>query len=306
MTTTDIDLTLHFRKKYTPPPSALQARAVIHEHSSKDRPHRVSPSLERRSRPPKYRHATAHTVTAQVNNLDLHETSISSYGWQRHSEKASLLLPAPDVVYRNTYMETPKREKSATVTNDSRSHLSSPRSMSPRSQHSQQPPQPFPRLKTASTASQRTLEPSTARRYDHHQYNSVYDYIRDSIRQIERQRNLKQKYFATRVKRPQNDDSTLRQALREKKNSAVGSSRKSSSGFKDDLRSPESFINYINYSREQIRQLQNESPGQHSYQPQATHRSNRTQKTTFAPSQSNSHEPTQSMMRLMTAAVGNA
>jgi hypothetical protein len=306
MTTADIDLTLHFRKKYTPPPSVLQAKALAHEHSAKDRPHRVSPSLERRSRPPKYRHATAHTVTVQVNNLDLHETSISSYGWQRHSDKASQLLPAPDVVYRNTYMEAPKQEKSATQTSDSRSRVSSPRSLSPRSQHSQPPPQPFPRLKTASTASQRTVESSSTRKYDHHQYNSVYDYIRDSIRQIERQRNLKQKYFATRIKRPQNEDTTLRQALREKKNSATGSSRKSSGAFKDDLRSPESFINYINYSREQIRQLQSESPRNPSYQPQATHRSNRTQKTSFPPSQSNSHEPTQSMMMLMTAAVGNA
>ena len=304
MNTADIDLTLHFRRKHTPPPSVLQARPAVHGHSAKDRPHRVSPSVERRSRPAKYRHATAHTVTVQVNNLDLNETSISSYGWQRHSEKATHLLPAPDVVYRNTYMEGPKREKSATGTSDARSHVSSPRSLSPRSQHSQQPPQPLPRLKTASTGSQLTSEPSS-RKYDHSQYNSVYDYIRDSIRQIERQRNLKQKYFATRIKRPQNDDSTLRHALGQKKNSAPGSPRKTSSAFNDDLRSPESFINYVKYSREQIRLLQSASPGTHPYQLQATHRSNRTQKT-FDPSQSNSHEPKQSMMMMMTTTVGNA
>ena len=50
-----------------------------------------------------------------------------------------------------------------------------------------------------------------------HQYHNIYDYIRNSIRQIERQRNLKQQNITSRVQRPQNEDSTFRRVLADRK-----------------------------------------------------------------------------------------
>lgn len=306
MATVDVDLALNLRKKYTPPPSALQTRR-LHGTSAKDRVHQASPVLERSARPMKYRQATAHTTSLQTSSYDFNEASISSYGWQRYSDKMAQLPPAPDIVYRNTYLDGTKREKSATLTNDSRSRLSSPRSLSPQSQQSQQRSQPFQRVSTASSSSIPTAD-SSQRRYDHHQYNSVYDYIRDSIRQIERQRSLQQQYFTTRIKRPQNDDNVLRRALREKKNSATSSAKTTGTGSvktANDLRSPESFINYIKYTREQIRLLQANSP-QYLHQQQMANRYKRQQQVIAAENASNSREPTQTMMTRMSATVGNS
>jgi hypothetical protein len=299
MATADVDLTLYFRKKHTPPPSVLLL-TLPNDTSAKERQRRPSPSIELRSRQQKTRQTAPHIAGAHANNFDVHDTSPSSRYWQRHSDKASQISAAPDVVYRNTYMDDIRREKSAIITGDNRSHLSSPRSPSPRSQHSQQQ-QPLPRLKTASISSNKTSD-SSQRKY-HHQYRTVYDYIRDSIRQIERQRNLKQQNFSTRVKRPQNDDSVLRRVLGEKKYSATSGSKNSSTirthngsaGFKNDLQSPQSFVNYINHSREQVRVLHTTTPN-HSY-----HR----QRTVLSENQNDSPEKRQSMM-MATAIVGNS
>lgn len=308
MATVDVDLALNLRKKYTPPPSALQTRR-IHEASAKERTHRASPVFERSARPNRYRQATAPTASFQVSSHDFNDGSLSSYGWQRYSDKISQLAPAPDIVYRNTYLDGSKREKSATLTNDSRSRLSSPRSSSPQSQQSQQRLQPFPRLSTASSSSMRTVD-SSQRKYDHQQYNTVYDYIRDSIRQIERQRNLRQQYFSTRIKRPQNDDNVLRRALREKKNSASTSAKTNGNGSvktANDLRNPESFINYIKYTREQLRLLQSAAP-QSIYEQKMTNRYKRQQQqqAQLVQNETNSREPTQTMVMRMSAAVGSA
>ncbi|CAF2330841.1 unnamed protein product [Rotaria sp. Silwood2] len=301
MAAADIDLTLYFRKKYTPPPSALLLKLPSNNSPTKDQQPRSNPSIELRSRQQKKRLATAHTVGVHFHNSDSRDSSVSPPGWQRHSDKIGHVAPAPDVAYRNTYMEETKREKSATINSDYRSHISSSRSPSPRSQHSQQQQhqQQLPRLKTASSSSYNTSD-SSQRRY--HEYRTVYDYIRQSIKQIERQRNLKQQNFSARIKRPQNDDIILRRALGEKKNSATS---KISSAFKNDIRSPQNFLNYVNHSREQVRVLHTTTPNQpYQQQPQTDYKYSR-QRTNLSQNQSDSPDKQQSIM-MVTATVANS
>ncbi|CAF0734426.1 unnamed protein product [Rotaria sp. Silwood1] len=306
MATADIDLTLYFRKKYTPPPSVLLLKLPSNNSPSKDQQPRSNPSVELRSRQQKKRITTAHTVGFHVNNSDSRDSSVSPPGWQRHSDKIGQIAPAPDVAYRNTYMEESKREKSAPINSDYRSHISSSRSPSPRSQHSQQQQQQhhqqqqLPRLKTASSSSYNTSD-SSQRKY-HYQYRTVYDYIRQSIKQIERQRNLKQQNFSARIKRPQNDDVILRRVLGEKKNSA---SSKISSVLKNDGRNPQNFLNYVNHSREQVRVLHTTTPNQpYQRQNQIDYKYSR-QRTNLSQNQSDSPDKQQSIM-MVTASIANS
>lgn len=285
MATADIDLTLFIRRKHTPPPSALLL-TVPNDKTQREQQHRVSPATELRSRQQKYRQITPHTVALNVNHSEIHDSS-STYGWQRHSDKLAQIAPAPDVAYRNTYLEESKKDKSLIVNTD---YLS--RSPSPRSQQSQQ--QQLPRLKTASVSSQNTSDSSKRKSYP--QYRTVYDYIRQSIKQIERQRNLKQN-FSSRVKRPQNDDDVLRRALGEKRTSATS---KSSSIFKNDLRNPQSLVNYMNHSRDQVRILHTTTPNQ----PLQIHSKYYRSRANLSQNQNDSLDKQQSMM--MTATVGNS
>lgn len=299
MPSTDIDLTLYFRKKRTPPPSVLLL-TVPNDKKNRDSQLPASPFVEIRSRQRKQRQATLKMAGIHANNSDMHDSSVSSYGWQRHTDKIAQVAPAPDVAYRNTYLDQLKREKSATITGDYHSYLSTSRSPSPRSQHShqQQQQQQIPRLKTASSSSQRTSNSSQQNSYK--QYRTVYDYIRESIKQIERQRNLKQKNFSTRVKRPQNDDVVLRRVLAEKK--SAGTYRESSI-LKNDLQDPQSLVNYINHSREQIRVLHTTTPNQAYQQPQINQKYSG-QRTNLSKNQNDLLDKQQSMM--MTATVGNS
>jgi len=212
MATPDIDLTLYFRKKHTPPPSVLLL-TVPNDKPNKDQQFHGSPFIEFRSHQQKKRLATAHATGLHTNSSDTHDSSISSYGWQRHSDKITQIIPAPDVAYRNTYLEETKQEKLVTNNTDYRSRLSFSRSPSPRNQQSQ--PQQLPRLKTTSSSLYQSSD--TSQRKSYQQCRTVYDYVRESIKQMERQRNLKQKNFSTRIKRPQNDDAVLRRVLGEKK-----------------------------------------------------------------------------------------
>lgn len=288
----DIDLTLYFRKKRTPPPSVLLL-TVPNEKMTKHQPSRTSPTVELRSRQTKKRQITPHTIGASGNHLDNQESlSVSSYGWQRHSDKAANVVQAPDVAYRNTYLEDSRKDKSNSVNADYLSRSSVSRSPSPRSQHSQ--PQSLPRLKTANISFNHTSDSSPRRQY--HQHRTVYDYIRESIKQIERQRNMKQN-FSTRVKRPQNDDAVLRRVLGEKKTSAI--SRRSAFS-RNDQQNPQSLVNYINHSREQVRVLHTTTPNQ---QP-PTHSRFYRQRTNLSQNQSDSPDKQQSFM--MTATVGNS
>ncbi len=294
MSTADINLTLYFRKKHTPPPSVLLL-TVPNDKSNKDQQFHARPFIELRSRQQKKCLATAYAAGSHANTCDVHDSSVSSYGWQRHSDKITQIIPAPDVAYRNTYLEETKQEKSATNNTDYRSRLSTPRSPSPRSQQSQ--PQQLPRLKTTSSTSYHSSDSSQRKPY--RQYRTVYDYIRQSIKQIERQRDLKQKNLFTRVKRPQNDDVVLRRVLGEKKNSAK--SRVSSLSKHDQ--DPQSLVNYINHSREQIRISHTTTPNQSYQQPQINQKHNR-QRADLSQNQNDSLDNQESL--IMTATVGNS
>ena len=221
MSTADMDVKLYFRRKHTPPLSVLLLSAPV------DKSRYYSTHL--RSHQQKTRHPPQ-MVGLHVNNLDIHDTSP---GWQRYSNKSVQVPSAPDVAYRNTYLEEPKREKSGSYRSRS----------------------PSPSLKLNNSFSF-----APAERHHSNQYRTIYDYIRDSIRQIEQQRNLKQQNISSRVKRPQNEDSTLRRVLGDRKPSTRSSLSRSSSTTRtttqtisplinNDLKSPQSFVNYINFSR---------------------------------------------------------
>jgi hypothetical protein len=146
-------------------------------------------------------------IGLRVNNLDLHDNSNSSFGWQRYSDKIGRISPAPDLVYRNTYLDKSKKKNST---------LNHSFSCFP-SQFSQQK----------------------------HSIDR-YENINDRIRQIEQQ----QRNLPSRIQRPQNEDQTFRRIIGEKKSSiSKSSSTTQSSFFHSDLKSPESFVNYLNYSR---------------------------------------------------------
>lgn len=303
----DIDLTLCFRKKFTPPPSVILLKVPNNPSPTKEQRLPSNLSVEIRSRPKQNRQPTANGAGSQSNNhnSDNRDSSTSPHAWQRHYEKIGQIMPAPDIAYRNTYMEDSKREKSATLSSDYRSVKSISRSPSPRSQHSQQQQQqqqpPLPRLKTASSSSQNTSD-SSPRRY--HEYRTVYDYIRQSIRQIERQRNLKQQNFAARVKRPQNDDIILRRALGEKKSSLTP---RISSVVINDIRNPQNFVNYINHSREQVRILHTTTPNQPFLRRNQTDFKFNRQRTNLTLKQSQSASPDkQQNVVVLTATVANS
>lgn len=294
MTTADIDLTLYFRKKHTPPPSVLILRLPNDKPSKKEQQRRISPTVELRSRQQKTHQATSNMNALHINNSDVHELSATSYGWQRHTDKINQVAAAPDVAYKNTYLDEPKREKSAVINADYRSRLSNSRSPSPRSQHSQQQ---LSRVKTASSASYNTSTSSQRKQYQ--QYRTVYDYIRQSIKEIERQRNLKQQNFSTRIKRPQNDDVVLRRVLGEKKLPTTPKIYKNHPG------NPENLVNYINHSRDQIRVLHTTTPS-HLYQQQqqTNHKYNR-QPTSTSHNQTDSPDKQRTIL-MATATVGNS
>lgn len=164
-----------------------------------------------------------HIIGLHVKNLDLHDTSYLSYGWQRYSNKTRRVNLAPDVAYRNTYLRNTKQEennKNYENNHDYHSKLSNQK--------------------------QKTSK-----------YSTIYDYLRASFQDIEHSRNSTQQNLSPRVKRPQNDDSILRRALADKRSliktsisrSSSNTRQSMSSAFNDDFKSQQSFVNYINYSR---------------------------------------------------------
>lgn len=140
-----------------------------------------------------------------------HESKTSSYTWRRYSEKMAQINSAPDVAYRNTYLK------------DDTSDISLPQ------YHCRSPS--IPPMKFNSLPSERS------------QSNTIYDYIRDSIRQIEHQRQFKRD-FSLHVKRPQNDDDTFRQILVRRRSSA----RMSQLNFTTPTNS-KTIVNYLNHVR---------------------------------------------------------
>lgn len=250
-------MALYFHRKHTPPPSVL----LLTISKDTDRDDHAIPSTRHRSRqqnkrpplppPPPPPPPPPHMIGLHVNNVEIHDTSSSSYGWQKYIDKTSQISLAPDVAYRNRYLEETKQEKFNV--DEVHNHSSS---ISPRSQKSA-------RSKLDNSLSYLQTELTSPKDHSATRSSTIYDYIRASIREIERRRNFKQYNISSRVKRPQNEDSTLRRILGEKKSSGRTSISRSSTTtatatikktmstvFNNDLKSPQSFVNYINYSRE--------------------------------------------------------
>lgn len=156
-------------------------------------------------------------VGCQVTNLDLHDTS----GWQRSSDKIRRLSAAPDVAYRLTYLQGSSRTKSAKT-------------------------RPIPVLPSRPKVTQSfSYYPSEER-----PPRTIYDYILRSIRQNDKERNFQEPSLSCfRVERPQNEDLTFRRVLKDRRPSAKTNYSSSSSATHANLRSPQSFVNYINHSR---------------------------------------------------------
>ncbi|CAF2842896.1 unnamed protein product [Rotaria sp. Silwood2] len=267
MSTVDVDMTLYFHKKHTPPPSVL----LLTVPNDKYRDYETSPSTEHRPSQPKKRQPP-HMIGLHVSNLDIHDTSGSSFGWKRYSYRNNQSTLAPDIAYRNTYLEETKQDKININNENNHSCL-----LSSRNNKSSQ-------SKFKDSSSYYSLESSSQQINSSRQYSTIYDCIRASIRDIERRRNLKQQNITSRVKRPQNDDSTLRRVLGEKKSPIRTSISRNSSTttattttttttttqtisslFNNDLKSPQSFVNYINYSRALHSPTSNQSYQQHRF-----------------------------------------
>ncbi len=225
MNANNFDMRLYLRRKHAHAPSVLLLR-VPH---NKDRHYRNDLTDNHRSHQQKTHHPP-HIVGLHVNNFDIHDTSTSSFGWQRYSDKIGRISPAPDMIYRNTYLEEKKADKSDRNT---KHHSSSPS------------------LKLNNSFSYFPSE-SLQQKNDNQQYRTVYDYIRESIRQIEQQRKLKQQNLSFRVQRPQNEDSTFRRVLGAKTSLSRSSSTTTqiqSSLVNNDLKNSKTLVNYINHAR---------------------------------------------------------
>lgn len=207
----DTDLILYRRRNQTYPPSILLLRVP----KDRDRYYRYDLKTHREKQRP-----IPHMVGLRVNNLDLHDNSNSSFGWQRHSDKIGQISAAPDVLYRNTYLETRQREESEKNNT--------------------------PRLKLNNSFSCFPSK-SSQEKHSNNQYRTIHDRIHQSIRQMEQQRNL-----SFRIQRPQNEDRTFRRILGEKKSAISRSSSVMTTKsflFHRDLKSPESFVNYLRLSQ---------------------------------------------------------
>ena len=238
-----IDLTLNFRKRDSPSSSHLLFK--LPSGSFTDDQHRpISPSAGWRSshHQQKTHQPTSRSIDVSVRKLDLHNASCSSHDWQRYSDRRGLLTPAPDVAYRNTYLEPLQRTGSARTQSDGHARLASASSSC--SSHSQQQRQQAPRLPTSRSSSFKAFN-SSQRKHDHFHYSTIYEYIRESIRQIEQQRQLRPQYFSSVV--------SLRSPPRQDANKAP-------SRFPDDRQHSQSFHTFSNRSREASRSMKTTTP----------------------------------------------
>ena len=203
MNTHQTDVILYRRRNRARPPSVLLIRVPD------DRDHRDQSKDNRDKNRP-----IPHMVGLRVSNLDLHDNSTSSFGWQRSSEKFGRMSPAPDVVYRNRF-----HEKSEMI-------------LLPRRKST----------KSNSSFSSFSSKPSAQPKHTDYLYKTIYN----RLREIEQQENP-----PVQLQRPLNEDQTFRRIIGEKKSPVTkySYSTAQSTFFPADLKSPESFVNYMNYSR---------------------------------------------------------
>lgn len=239
MTNRDEELELFFRRKYSPPPSVLLS-TVTRRPDEQDE-HRQSPrrTVDHRSISQKQQNQ----LERSSNSL-LSRSTFSYSTWQRQSDRSTRNSDATDIAYRNTYLETK---------DDTRS-----RSTSPRTVHSFQ--------------SRTNVHRSPSN------HPPTYFQIRESIKEMEQHRRRKQENLSVRITRPQNDDPTFRRIVKVKREnnkalrsittfSVNSSSNKHKSSvdrttnepervsialINQHLKSPKSFVNYMNYSRSTI------------------------------------------------------
>lgn len=166
------------------------------------------------------KHRLPKMIGLHVTNLHLTDnTTDSAYNWLSSAERNTRLSAAPDHFYLNTYGNAKKQEA-----NDN-SKLNSPKIGSPTAKKSQ----------------------------------TIYDYIRQSIRLVEQQRNNRQEILTYRIQRPFNEDPRYRRTQREKRasvlpalsqcSSSTTQTQTQSSIVPTDLRTCENLLNYINHSR---------------------------------------------------------
>ena len=230
MNKTNIDVALIFRKKSSAPPSVLVINLPNQFIDNQCKQLQNQQDKQRRSLL-KQRKKQIINFNDKLSDCDYHSIK-SRQTWQRYSEKIHQINPAPDILYRKTYFDQYENESF---------QLNHSRSTSPNS------------FKSIQTKSKSSFNSST-----------IYDQIRQTIRHIEKQRNMKQQNLSLKIKRPLNEDSILRRLLPERKstisqmisttfnNSTIDQSnnqRENHFIINQNLRSAQSFVNYINYSR---------------------------------------------------------
>ena len=243
-----IDLTLNFRKRDSPSSSHLLFK-LPNGSFTDDRHHPISPSAGWRSSHHRQRtlRPTSRSIDVSVRKLDLHNASCSSHDWQRYADRRGHLTPAPDVAYRNTYLEPLQRTGSARTQSDGHARLVSASSSC--SSHSQQRhQQQAPRLQTSRSSSFKAFN-SSQQKHDHFHYSTIYEYIRESIRQIEQQRQLRPHYFSNDVKRANSDLSSRSPDV-----------SKAPSRLLDEQQHSHSFNTFSNRSREASRSMKTTTP----------------------------------------------
>ncbi|CAF3628181.1 unnamed protein product [Rotaria socialis] len=232
MSSADTDTTLYIRRKHSPPPSVLLLT------KPNDNNYDYSSIISNGT------HQPTNIIDLHVKNSDVQDTSNLSFTWQRYSKKSGRISLAPDVAYRNRYLDEIEREKFNINNGNNQCY-----SISSRSQKSFQSEftDAFLDHKLKSLEQQNSS----------YKYSTIYDYLRASIRDNEQRRNSAQQNLSLRVKRSQNEDYTLRRALANRKSSIrISTSRSSSTTTQSistylnkNIKSPQSFVNYISYSR---------------------------------------------------------
>ncbi|UJR33820.1 hypothetical protein I4U23_021244 [Adineta vaga] len=222
LTTTDTDNLAEFREKHAFSPNILSL-TFPNENFTNNQQLSHSPSAKLHFHRQQRRPMTSYTVRSNSNTYNLQNSTLLSYTWLRKYERVDPIVPAPDLLYRYSHLEAPKRKKTTPM---SHSFSFSTRPIS----------QPPVRPKTAISLSR--------------QSPSVYDSILHSFRETQRERYRKQENFPTHIKRPLNNDIILQRALSPKRYPTCVKQILSS---KEDFRHIQTMNTYITQSIDETR-----------------------------------------------------
>ncbi|CAF1078591.1 unnamed protein product [Adineta ricciae] len=222
ITANDINTIEDLRDKYSFSPRIFSPIFPNEQVSSNQQSSR-SPSAKIRST--QQRSPTSRTDQSNLNTFTRPKSTLLPYTWLRKYERVDPIVPAPDLIYRYAYLEEPKRKKTAPMS----------RSFSSPTWSTQQT------IRRSTT----TLSPSPS---SPRQSPSIYNYILQSFRENERQRNSKEECFSACIKRPLNDDVVLQRALSPKRCSTPRQKLLSS---KEDFRNTQTMDAYVTQSTDQ-------------------------------------------------------